>query len=591
MKYKHWLFLFLLFTTIVEAAITYQVEFIGINDKEILSTLKGVSELISLQTKPTRSINALRYRADSDVTRMIKALKSYGYYDSHITTEISHVANKIIVSIIIDKGIRYTLGHYHLLTTPCDASIPLYIYNKEISLDDLDLKLGDPAITEEILKARLLLLTKLSCYGYPLATIEKQDVEVNADTKEMDVDVCVDTGPECHFGPTTMIGLSSVKPAFVAKKIRWKEEELYNPIPVELTQKRLLASNLFTSVLISNENKLNEEQMLPMKMHFTESKHKNISIGASFATYDGLGASFNWSNFNIRGMGELLSLDVDVSKRSNYIVGTYRKPDFMRIEQDFTLQTQIIRRKFYAYLSFIYSLMGYVDTIISDEIATSYGIRSEYNSITHSGNNGKFVLISTPLFIKHSTANSLLNPTKGLTIIYKPTPFASVGNNKSVFFKQNIICETYWPLTKKDKVVLALRAQLGSIIGPGVYHLPLTKLFLGGSDTNLRGYRYRSVSPRNRKNDPIGGRSAIYISVEPRLRVTQTIGIVPFLDLGTVDTTQLPNISKKWYKSVGIGLRYFTFFGPLRLDVGFPLNKRRGIDPKFRFYISIGQTF
>ena len=192
--------------------------------------------------------------------------------------------------------------------------------------------------------------------------------------------------------------------------------------------------------------------------------------------------------------------------------------------------------------------------------------------------------------MRHSTANHLLNPTEGHTIIYRVTPYSSVDQNKSFFFKQTLIGQFYFPVSKGDFFVFALRAQIGSIIGPQVNDLPLTKLFLGGSDDDLRGYRYHTVSPLNANGDVLGGRGALYLSFEPRFRPYEKIGIVPFVDIGTVSLKQYPSITDKWYKSVGIGLRYFSFFGPLRFDVAFPLDKRK-FDPRFRFYVSIGQTF
>ena len=100
-----------------------------------------------------------------------------------------------------------------------------------------------------------------------------------------------------------------------------------------------------------------------------------------------------------------------------------------------------------------------------------------------------------------------------------------------------------------------------------------------------------TVSPLNEHRKPYGGRSAIFLTAETRFRFTETIGIVPFADFGTVTFSELPTVDAKWFKSVGVGLRYFTFFGPLRLDVGFPLDRRKGVDPAFRIYASIGQTF
>lgn len=99
-----------------------------------------------------------------------------------------------------------------------------------------------------------------------------------------------------------------------------------------------------------------------------------------------------------------------------------------------------------------------------------------------------------------------------------------------------------------------------------------------------------TVSPLNENNKPLGGRSAVFLTAETRIRFTESLGLVPFADFGTVTLGEMPTFDAKWYKSVGVGLRIYTFFGPLRFDIGFPLD-RRHIDPAFRIYASIGQTF
>ena len=114
--------------------------------------------------------------------------------------------------------------------------------------------------------------------------------------------------------------------------------------------------------------------------------------------------------------------------------------------------------------------------------------------------------------------------------------------------------------------------------------------FWGDSENELRGYRYRTVSPLD-DDKPIGGRSAIYFTMETRLRVSKTIGLVPFLDIGNVYETQYPTAHGKWLKSAGLGLRYFSFMGPFRIDLAFPLDRRKEIDPVYKILVSIGQTF
>jgi translocation and assembly module TamA len=88
----------------------------------------------------------------------------------------------------------------------------------------------------------------------------------------------------------------------------------------------------------------------------------------------------------------------------------------------------------------------------------------------------------------------------------------------------------------------------------------------------------------------IGGRSLFQLSAELRVRVTDTIGIVPFFDAGNAYASNFPNFSAPLYKAVGVGLRYYTAIGPIRADLAFPLEQRPGTG-RVAIYVTIGQAF
>jgi translocation and assembly module TamA len=106
----------------------------------------------------------------------------------------------------------------------------------------------------------------------------------------------------------------------------------------------------------------------------------------------------------------------------------------------------------------------------------------------------------------------------------------------------------------------------------------------------VRGYAYNSLGPIGPFGAVIGGRSLFLVSAELRVKVTETIGIVPFFDAGDAYASNFPNFSAPLYKAAGIGLRYYTAIGPIRADVAFPLEKHAGTGA-VAVYVSIGQAF
>ncbi len=289
-------------------------------------------------------------------------------------------------------------------------------------------------------------------------------------------------------------------------------------------------------------------------------------------------------------MGRTLNFQGDITRISQTGVANYIHPDFHRIGQDMIATAQAAHEDIFAYSLRSYSLMDRFERRINRRLRGSLGIQGDRLYITASVQNGNYWLFEVPLYIRWSSANSLLNPTRGGTLEYTVTPALNVAETKEVYLTQQFTGSVYNALDRKARIVLAQKLTLGFIFSNGLASVPLSNRFLGGTEIDLRGYRYKSVSSLLH-GKPLGGRSAIYYTFESRFRLTNTIGLVPFFDLGSVYTTQYPTFHGKWFKSAGLGFRFFTFMGPFRVDLAFPLDRRHGIDSAYKVLVSIGQMF
>lgn len=578
-----------LLAPVLAFSLSYDVRFVGLEDMNTVKAMLDASQLVSMQNRPPPSINGLRYRINADLPNLIKVLNACAYYDASITYEIVGEGDDLRVDLFIHAGPQYKLSSYEVYKGDCTE-----LANLEnccpFSPEMLGLKIGDPALSIRLVNAELQILTELARCGYPLASVEKRRVEVDMAKESVEAASCINEGPLSKFGPMTYFGIEEINPRFLEKKVVWKEGDIYNADLIQETQERLLKTELFSSVLISHSDELDSVGELPIKMRITEAKHRQISIGAYYATVDGPGTVISWIHRNIRGMGEILSAKVDFSKR--YWAGnlTYKKPDFLKFDQTYRALAEVSREKIHAYLAFIYQFANFIERPIDSKRAVSAGLELQHYNVSESASNGTYFLIGLPLYGRYDGSDDPLDPKKGYTIAYSMTPYQSVIHGSQRFAKQRLTGTFYFPLTPAQKIVLALRMQFGSIAGAKRQDVPLPILFLGGSEDDLRGYKYKTVSPVI-GTKPLGGRSAIFTSAEIRIRVMEKIGIVPFADFGTVTFSEIPTVNAKWYKSVGIGLRYFAFFGPLRFDIGFPLDRRPKIDSKFQIYASVGQAF
>jgi translocation and assembly module TamA len=115
-----------------------------------------------------------------------------------------------------------------------------------------------------------------------------------------------------------------------------------------------------------------------------------------------------------------------------------------------------------------------------------------------------------------------------------------------------------------------------------------SRRFYGGGGGSVRGFGFQELGPKDPGNRPIGGRSLVEAAAEVRYRFGN-YGIVGFLDGGQVYTSSLPGFTD-WRFGVGIGGRFYTNFGPMRLDIATPLNRKPG-ESRLAVYVSIGQAF
>jgi translocation and assembly module TamA len=584
---KHWIpFLTL---PILCWALPYETSFVGFKDEAALKSLFDVSETVTLQERPPASLNGLRYRVKGDVPALLKVLRAYGYYDATVTTEVEENDERAQVYFFIRPGTQYKIGSYAVYHKDCNE---LYQNSacSPLTPELLGIPVGSPALSTLIVNAELDLLTQLSKCGYPLAAVKKRKVVVDMADKTVEAATCLDEGPLTKFGPITVSGLNEVKSKLIMEKVAWTEGELYNSNSIEETQKKLLNTNLFSSVMITHGNKVDAVGEIPIKMKVSEAKHRQISLGVFYATVDGPGVSFHWTHRNVRGMGEIFSIDGDFSERFLGGKATYRINDFLKFDQILRTIGEISREDISAYTAFNYGFSSSLDRKFGGQKTLSIGFEVKHYNISDSASNGTYLLATFPFQGKWSNADDLMNPSRGMTLVYQMLPYQSLDSSRERFIKQRLTATLYLPLWSR-RLIFASRFQIGSIAGAKREEIPLSEMFLGGSEDDLRGYKYKTVSPLNEKNKPLGGRSAIFISFEPRIRLTETIGIVPFIDLGSVSLNEFPTIHGQWLQSIGIGGRYYTFFGPLRFDVGFPLDRRPGIDPAYRIYASIGQTF
>ncbi len=385
--------------------------------------------------------------------------------------------------------------------------------------------------------------------------------------------------------------MERVSRSFFHKKLRWVHGETYNPVKLKAYQESLELSGLFKTVHVSPADQLDANGAVPIEVEVIEAKQRTIGLGLSYMSNLGAGITGEWEDRNIGGEGQQLTFRADVWQRLQQGKLSYLLPEFGHPDRNLVLLTEYQHEKIKAFTESAFSLSGTIERHLNKEMEISYGGMYKLLHSTRSNNNRTFDLIKIPIQLRWSNADNLLNPTKGLTLNFKIIPSLQVLAPTFAYSINTFTGSFYKSLTGDDRAVFAAKLMLGSIFGADKHDIPPPERFYAGSENTLRGYKYLTVSPLKFQRKPIGGRSLFIYSLEMRFRITEHFGWTAFYDAGNVYSTPFPSFEKPLLQSLGLGLRYHTLVGPLRLDIAFPLNPRPHLDGPLQIYFSIGQAF
>lgn len=576
-------------------ATKYKVEFQGVENIAQLRSLKEASSLIRYKKNPPRSLAALKYRAQHDIPDFLDVLHAYGYYDASIHPRALLLpSGRFKMLINVNKGECYRLSQFNFKSTSDELGQADEYNLQKIKLRELGIQLYKPALSMNIVEAEKELIALLNEHGHPFAKIENQEILVDQAQKTVSVNLNVSEGPLAYFGAVAIEGGGSVKQRYIKNRIAWKEGELYNAKKVAETEKNLYDSGLFSIVTVTHAEGITKNSTVPMKIELTGSKYNNLTLGGSYTTtWEGLGGIATWQNRNIFNLGLNLKLNYAINQKKQEAGLEFVFPDFFSAKNKLVAQSEVlIHNKMPTYQEKGVNTKVFVERIFSRYFKSSLGTCFDQFRTTDSLNNGYFSLVGIPFFVNAQSSDKVLfNPTTGGWASANITPYFSLISRPDSFTQVQLEGSVYQFIVPNRRVVLAMNMVFGTLFGNDLFDIPPPYRFYAGSPQHLRGYPYQKVSPLNSFGKELGGRSLFLWSIEPRVMIFKSFQIVGFFDVGNVYLNSWPDWKLALLKSVGVGVRYFSFVGPLRLDIGFPLDKISNDKRSYQIYFSIGQAF
>jgi len=275
---------------------------------------------------------------------------------------------------------------------------------------------------------------------------------------------------------------------------------------------------------------------------------------------------------------------------------TFRRSNAGRRDRTFELTAEALRSDYDAYDALTGRLAARVSRdstpIWQKKITYAYGVQllgtaeRDYDFARAERNRRTFYIAGLTGQIGFDQSDDLLNPTRGYRLTALVEPEGSLENGFNPYVRGRLDASAYFPVG--DSIVLAGRLRFGTIQGAKRVDIAPSRRFYSGGGGSVRGFGFQKLGELDPNGDPIGGRSLNEGSAEVRYRFGN-FGVVGFVDVGQSYTETMPQFSDLRY-GVGIGGRFYTNFGPLRVDVATPMDRRPG-EARFNLYVSIGQAF
>jgi len=566
----------------------YRVDLASTGNGALDATLKSTSQLESLRSAAPVNPFGLIARARGDIDRLKTVLESFGYYQSEVSITINGLAlNEPSLGDNLSglpQGsdalckVAFNLGPlYHLGDIEIDGSAP------DSARGSLALASGAPAIASDVLAGGARLLTTLENQGYAFAKVDPPVAHEDPDKHVLNLSFHVVTGPRVQIGEIRFEGLKRVHERLVRRRLLLRTGQSYSAIAVEQARKDLLTLGVFAAVSVRLAEAPDTSGRVPVTFQMSERPRHAVGLNAGYSSDLGGSGGVTWSDRNVRGNAEQLNLSarvINLGGTASTGIGydtsaKYIIPEFAHRDQSLQFGVGAIKQSLKAYDQTAETTGVTLSRKISGIWSASVAISSVHETIAQEGTRHVYTLFALPLGVLYDSTelpSPLIDATHGV----------------------------------RASLSLAIEAN-GVRVPVRVPALPPDQRFYAGGSGTVRGYRYQSVGPRFPDGNPIGGTAMSAVNVEFRQRIGTSFGAAVFADVGEVGessnplsgvfhsrrcstTTTLQGTTSCRALGVGVGARYYTPIGPLRLDFAVP-TYRRSNDDRFEVYIGLGQAF
>ncbi|WP_144243833.1 autotransporter assembly complex protein TamA [Sphingopyxis sp. MWB1] len=586
--------------------VAYSIEVTGLEEADQSSELNMAGtfrELSALHDGDGKAENGamLRARLTADGELLQRILASEGYYDAEVATRIERgdrqqaeapQTQPIRAVLTVTPGVRYNFSSIEI---QADPTVP-----PDLIADNFPLRVGEPIVAQRVQGAEAAVALKLPEEGYPFAVVGQRDILLDGVTGDGAYTLPVDIGPRARFGGVETKGDLAFDADHVAVLARFKRGDLYDSRLVDDLRQALVATGLFSTVAAepqrTGESAGDDTEYVTMMVTQQAGPPRTLAASAGYGTGQGLRVEGSWTHRNFFPPEGALILRGVAGTQEQGIGVTMRRSNAARRDRTFELVAEATRSDYDAFNAItgrVGARVSYESTPIwQKKLTYAYGIdliatrEDDYDFQRGLRRRDFYTILGLTGQLGLDRSDSLLNPTRGFRLTTLIQPEGSLAGDFSPYGRLLFDASGYQPIT--DSIVIAGRLRIGSILGADRQKIAPSRRFYAGGGGSVRGFGYQQLGPKDPNHDPIGGRSVNEAALEARYRFGN-FGVVGFVDAGQVYRGPTPTLEDMRF-GIGIGGRFYTNFGPMRLDIATPIDRKPG-ESRVSVYVSIGQAF
>jgi len=581
---------------------------------DFVERFRALSKIEELESGDD-TVPQLAARARSDEELLIEMLEVYGYFDGEVIRQLSGgrrgvfedeadderpaVAEDPQVRFDILPGNRYSYGEIDLgaletLPEPDNSDLR----------ETFGIRPGDPLYLDRIVEQENELRFALSESGYPFSEVEEPRLLIDHEREEGDLTLPVEPGGKYVFG-----GVVSSDPRFLSGRhleriARFDEGEVYQASLQSDLRRAILATGLVSSAVLEpvevEPPQGGEPGVVALEADLERAPLRTISGAIGYGTEDGFKVEAGWEHRNLFPPEGALRLRGILGTREQLASVTYRRNNFLDRDQVLTIDTYASDIRTEAVDARTVALRGSFERVsnLLFQKPLSWQVGAEVLYTDERNRTQGEVRLPRQEYLIGSVFGSatidasddLLDPTTGYRVTGFLAPEVSRSQGTETFYLRARVDGSYYQLV--GSTVLAGRIALATIQGAEAFEIAPSRRLYSGGGGSVRGYGFQGIGPVNDLGEPTGGASLVEVAVEARIQtgfLDGAVEVVPFFDAGSVSIGSTPDFDFIRY-GAGLGARYKTSFGPIRVDVGVPLNPRPD-DAPVVVYVSLGQAF